>query len=149
MTEAAARGLCEPCKGRRSKGNAYRLSRFSKGKHPKRDEAVDGPRPWPMICDLLRKWVPDEADNDPDAVPDEWRMKDGTSDAGEKGPPPPVACQAAARVQHVDVLMGLDDPDAIPDSPGEQGEWGHLGPAFEEPPVLDVTTGPEVEPGDA
>ena len=86
--------------------------------------------------------------DDPDVVPDEWLEDDGTSGVVEVGTPSLEAGQAAARVQHADFVMGLDDPDFIPDSPGEQGEWGHLGPAFVEPLVLEVTAGPEVEPGD-
>jgi len=45
MAEAQARGLLERCAGtaRASKGNRYRLARFLQGRHPRRDEVIDGP----------------------------------------------------------------------------------------------------------
>ena len=102
-----------PCKGSISKGSAYRASRFARGLHPKRKEAIDGPWPGIPALQVLRG----NAMNLEGEAP-------GLS--VEAGLPVAAAC-------------GFDDPDG-PDSRPDEAELEAApdvvpqGPAFEEPP---------------
>jgi hypothetical protein len=78
-------GLREGGRGRKSKGNVYRLGRFMRGLHTRRDEPLDGPLSRLPVAELLS----------------------GDSESSHDGPPPSAeAGLQAARTAPVGVLEG-------------------------------------------
>ena len=104
------------CSGTMSNGNASRLARFRRGRHPKRDEKISGPWPWCQSLEVLH-----EAGSF--MVPPELAV-------GRDELPVPVKPRAAP------VQLGFDDPDGCGGDPDEEVATNLVEAPFDEPPGM-------------